>query len=66
MTNLFAYFTSGRGFIYFAGASFLAAALFELGAVLIFFAVQGLAGDEIDGADNSWAGVAAALASGCF
>ena len=41
MTNLFAYFTSGRSFIYFAGASFLAAGLFELGAVLIFFAVQG-------------------------
>ena len=36
MTNLFAYFTSGRAFIYFAGASFLAAALFELGALGIF------------------------------
>jgi DHA1 family tetracycline resistance protein-like MFS transporter len=36
MTNLFAYFTSGRAFIYFAGASFLAAAMFELGALGIF------------------------------
>ena len=36
MTNLFAYFTSGRAFIYFAGASFLAAALFELGALGLF------------------------------
>jgi DHA1 family tetracycline resistance protein-like MFS transporter len=36
MTGLFAYFTSGRAFIYFAGASFLAAALFELGALGIF------------------------------
>jgi MFS transporter, DHA1 family, tetracycline resistance protein len=36
MTNLFAYFTSGRAFIYYAGASFLAAAMFELGALGIF------------------------------
>jgi DHA1 family tetracycline resistance protein-like MFS transporter len=36
MTNLFAYFTSGHALIYFAGASFLAAALFELGALGIF------------------------------
>lgn len=36
MTNLFAYFTSGHAFIYFAGASFLAAALCEFGALGIF------------------------------
>jgi DHA1 family tetracycline resistance protein-like MFS transporter len=36
LTNLFAYFTSGHAFIYFAGASFLAAALFELGALGVF------------------------------
>ena len=36
MTNLFAYFTSGHAFIYFAGASFLAAALCEFGALAIF------------------------------
>lgn len=36
LTNLFAYFTSGHAPIYFAGASFLAAALFELGAFGIF------------------------------
>lgn len=36
MTNLFAYFTSGHAFIYFAGASFLAAAFFELGALGLF------------------------------
>ena len=41
MTNLFAYFTSGRSFVYFAGASFLAAALCEFGALLLFFAVRG-------------------------
>jgi MFS transporter, DHA1 family, tetracycline resistance protein len=36
MTNLFAYFTSASAPIYFAGASFLAAALFELGALGLF------------------------------
>ena len=36
MTNLFAFFTSGAAPIYFAGASFLAAALFELGALGLF------------------------------
>lgn len=36
MTNLFAFFTSAHAPIYFAGASFLAAALFELGALGIF------------------------------
>jgi DHA1 family tetracycline resistance protein-like MFS transporter len=36
LTNLFAYFTSGHAPLYFAGASFLAAALFELGAFGIF------------------------------
>jgi len=36
MTNLFAYFTSGSAPFYFAGASFLAAALFELAALGIF------------------------------
>ena len=36
LTNLFAYFTSGQAPIYFAGASFLAAAVFELGALGIF------------------------------
>jgi len=40
MTNLFAYFTSGRAFVYFAGASFLAAALCEFAALLLFFAVR--------------------------
>jgi MFS transporter, DHA1 family, tetracycline resistance protein len=40
LTNLFAYFTSDHAFIYFAGASFLAAALFEFGALGVFAGVQ--------------------------
>ena len=40
MTSLFAYFTSARAPIYFAGASFLAAALFELGALGLFATAQ--------------------------
>lgn len=36
MTSLFAYFTSPHALIYFAGASFLAAALCEFGALGIF------------------------------
>ena len=36
MTGLFKYFTSGHAFIYFAGASFLAAALFEAGGLALF------------------------------
>ena len=36
MTGLFKYFTSGHAFVYFAGASFLAAALFELAGVGVF------------------------------
>ena len=40
MTNLFAYFTSGHAFIYFAGASFLAAALFEFGGLALFAYAQ--------------------------
>lgn len=36
MTGLFKYFTSGHAFIYFAGASFLAAALFEFGGLALF------------------------------
>ena len=44
MTNLFAYFTSGHAFIYFAGASFLAAALFEFGAMGVFALAQPKAG----------------------
>ena len=36
MTSLFAYFTSPQAPIYFAGASFLAAALFELAALGLF------------------------------
>ena len=36
LTALFKYFTSGHAFVYFAGASFLAAALFELGALGLF------------------------------
>ncbi|HXC54739.1 MAG TPA: TCR/Tet family MFS transporter, partial [Rhizomicrobium sp.] len=40
LTNLFAYFTSGHAFIYFAGASFLAAALFEFGAIALFAVTQ--------------------------
>ena len=40
LTNLFAYFTSGRAPILFPGASFAAAALFELGALAVFVAMQ--------------------------
>lgn len=40
LTNLFAYFTGGHAFIYFAGASFLAAALFEFGALALFAYAQ--------------------------
>ncbi len=40
LTNLFAYFTSGHAFIYFAGAAFLAAALFEFGALGLFAFTQ--------------------------
>ena len=40
LTNLFAYFTSGRAPVYFPGASFAAAALFELGALAVFAALQ--------------------------
>jgi DHA1 family tetracycline resistance protein-like MFS transporter len=40
MTYLFAWFTSGHAFIYFAGASFLAAALFEFGALGLFAFTQ--------------------------
>ena len=36
MTGLFKYFTSGHAFIYFAGAAFAAAALFELAGVGVF------------------------------
>ena len=36
LTALFKYFTSGHAFVFFAGASFLAAALFELGALGLF------------------------------
>jgi DHA1 family tetracycline resistance protein-like MFS transporter len=41
LTSLFSYFTSSLAPIYFPGASFLAAGLFEVAAVLIFFAVHG-------------------------
>ncbi|MEI9887294.1 MAG: TCR/Tet family MFS transporter [Rhizomicrobium sp.] len=41
MTGLFSYFTSHRAPVYFAGASFFAAGLFELGALAIFFVVRG-------------------------
>ncbi|MEI9990023.1 MAG: TCR/Tet family MFS transporter [Rhizomicrobium sp.] len=40
LTNLFAWFTSGRAPVYFPGASFAAAALFELGALAVFMAMQ--------------------------
>ncbi|HEY1706653.1 MAG TPA: TCR/Tet family MFS transporter [Rhizomicrobium sp.] len=40
MTNLFSYFTGGHAPVYFPGASFLAAALCELGALAIFFTVH--------------------------
>lgn len=40
MTNLFAYFTSGHAPIYFAGASFLAAAVCEFGALGFFIRAQ--------------------------
>jgi MFS transporter, DHA1 family, tetracycline resistance protein len=36
MTSLFAWFTSGHAPVYFPGASFLAASLFELGALGLF------------------------------
>jgi hypothetical protein len=36
MTNLFGYFTSGHAPVYFPGASFFAASLFELGALTLF------------------------------
>ena len=36
MPNLFAYFTSGHAPVYFPGASFFAASLFELSALLLF------------------------------
>ncbi len=36
MTNLFGWFTSGRAPVYFPGASFLAASLFELCALALF------------------------------
>ncbi len=36
LTTLFKYFTSGHAFIYFAGASFLAAALCEFAALALF------------------------------
>jgi len=36
MTSLFAYFTSAGALVYFAGASFFAAALFEFGALGLF------------------------------
>lgn len=40
MTSLFAYFTSAHAPFYFAGASFLAAALFEFGALGMFTATR--------------------------
>jgi DHA1 family tetracycline resistance protein-like MFS transporter len=40
LTSLFSYFTSSLAPIYFPGASFLAAGMFEVAAVLIFFAVH--------------------------
>ena len=40
LTNLFAWFTSGRAPVYFPGASFAAAALFELAALAAFVALQ--------------------------
>jgi DHA1 family tetracycline resistance protein-like MFS transporter len=40
MTGLFRYFTSGHAFLYFAGVSFFAAALFEFGALALFAAIQ--------------------------
>lgn len=41
MTGLFSYFTSSHAPIYFAGASFLAAGIFEFGSLVIFFLVHG-------------------------
>lgn len=38
MTGLFKHFTSGHAIVYFAGASFLAAGLFELAGLSLFFA----------------------------
>ena len=40
LTNLFAYFTSGRAPFYFPGASFAAAALFEFLALAVFISLQ--------------------------
>ncbi len=40
LTHLFAYFTSGRAPFYFPGASFAAAALFELFALVVFLSLQ--------------------------
>jgi DHA1 family tetracycline resistance protein-like MFS transporter len=40
MTGLFRYFTSGHAFLYFAGVSFLAAALFEFAALGLFAGLQ--------------------------
>jgi DHA1 family tetracycline resistance protein-like MFS transporter len=40
MTGLFRYFTSGHALLYFAGVSFLAAALFEFGGLALFAGVQ--------------------------
>ena len=40
MTGLFKYFTAGDAPLYFAGASFLAAALFEFAALLLFAGMQ--------------------------
>jgi DHA1 family tetracycline resistance protein-like MFS transporter len=41
LTSLFSYFTSGLAPVYFPGASFLAASVFEIGALAIFFSVHG-------------------------
>jgi DHA1 family tetracycline resistance protein-like MFS transporter len=40
MTGLFSFFTGPRAPVYFPGASFLAAGLFELGALLIFIVMH--------------------------
>ncbi|HEY0299835.1 MAG TPA: TCR/Tet family MFS transporter [Rhizomicrobium sp.] len=41
MTGLFSYFTSRDAPVYFAGASFLAAGVFEFGALVVFVVVHG-------------------------
>ena len=41
MTGLFSYFTSARAPVHFPGAPFLAAGIFELGALAIFVVVHG-------------------------